>query len=99
MMIFTEDMLNELSEVFPELTPAQIEVAMMYSSGMPIADISGIRKTSQVNTRKILKECVSAMNISSMNVIYGVIQSRLSICLLKKINRLETFIIECSSLE
>jgi len=88
MMTFTEAMLDELSEVFPEWSPAQIEVAMMYTSGMPIADISSSRSTSQANTRKILKECVSAVNISSLNVLYGVVQSRLSTYLLIKINEL-----------
>lgn len=88
-MTFTQDMLNELSEVFPDLTHAQIEVAMMYASGMSVDDISTHRGTSAVNTRKLLRGCVSTMNISSLNSLSGTVQSRLSIFILMLVSRLD----------
>lgn len=89
MKSFLKGASDELAKIFPELSPAQIEVAMMYSSGMSVDDISTHRGTSAVNTRKLLRGCVSTMNISSLNSLSGTVQSRLSIFILMLVSRLD----------
>lgn len=79
--------LNQISPfkvVFPELSKAEFETAMLFSLGLSKKEISWIRNVSYPTVRDILQETKKKMDFYSLNNLISMFQVRLVIFALQQ---------------
>ncbi|HGJ5877659.1 MAG TPA: helix-turn-helix transcriptional regulator [Arsenophonus nasoniae] len=82
----TFDLTNvaELHDVFPELTPAQFETAILFCLGLSQGEIAHLRSVSYPSINQTLEDIKVKLNFYSLNNLLAMFQVRLFIFVLEK---------------
>lgn len=73
----------ELHVVFPELTSAQFETALLFSLGLSQGEISHLRSVTYPAVNKTLEDIKIKLDFYSLNSLLAMFQVRLFIFILK----------------
>jgi len=74
---------SELHDVFPELTPAQFETALLFSLGLSQREIAHLRSVTYPVVNKTLEDIKMKLDFYSLNSLLSMFQVRLFIFILK----------------
>ncbi|QCT18898.1 MarR family transcriptional regulator [Jejubacter calystegiae] len=77
MDILNNNNLNRFHKLFPELTPWQLEIIILYSSGLTQKEISEIKKISRQAVSKALNSCKNIYHLGNLESIRCVFLARL----------------------
>ncbi|HGJ5866547.1 MAG TPA: helix-turn-helix transcriptional regulator [Arsenophonus nasoniae] len=75
--------ITELHDVFPELTPAQFETAILFCLGLSKREIAHLRSVSYPAVRDTLQDIKIKLDFYSLNSLLAMFQVRLFIFALK----------------
>ncbi len=85
MNIFNELNIDLLRPVFPELTHAQFETAVLFSLGIPQKKIALLRSVSYQAVNQSLNDIKSKLQCSTSGMLLAVFQVRIAIFLAQNI--------------
>lgn len=77
MRIFDSKKFAQLNHIFPELTPAQFETAMLFALGMTKKEIAWARNVSYPAVRDTLQEIKNRLEFYSLSHLVSTIHIRL----------------------
>ncbi|HGJ5877696.1 MAG TPA: helix-turn-helix transcriptional regulator [Arsenophonus nasoniae] len=84
MRMFDLTNVAELHDVFPELTPAQFETAILFCLGLSQGEIAHLRSVSYPVVNKTLEDIKVKLEFYSLNNVLAMFQVRLFIFVLEK---------------
>ncbi|WP_339057816.1 helix-turn-helix transcriptional regulator [Candidatus Regiella endosymbiont of Tuberolachnus salignus] len=84
MRIFDLTNVSEFHQVFPELTQAQFETAMLFCLGLSQGEIAHLRSVSYSTIKQTLEDIKVKLDFYSINNLLAVFQIRLFIFVLTR---------------
>ena len=88
MSIVNSVITTDLKDIFPELSEKQLEVTLIYSSGMSISDIAFSQSVSETTIKKLLRVAMTCFSVFSLSSLRAVVQTRISMFLVHKLSML-----------
>lgn len=77
---------EKLKDIFPELTPDQLETAILFVLGTPKKEIAYQRSVTYKAVETMLNEIKVKFNVYSLSDLYSIFKIRLFFCVISLLN-------------